>query len=214
MSKGQSIKFFGTAFAAVTAWGTGAAFTSISNAYPPVVTDTAHGLVTGDVVKFDAVGGMTEINGLVAVVNKLTDDTYSLINVNALNWGVYTTGGTVSKATFSGSCEVTGYDGNSGTTTEVTTETNCGKTIDFGSPDPGSVTINYNMAPVSFQTALEAARKSGDTTAIKTTLPNSKGIMIDIGTVTQVNAAGSAGGVWTGGATIRRITDRVDVAAV
>jgi hypothetical protein len=120
-------------------------------------------------------------------------------------------GGSVQKATFSNSCEVTGYQGDSGTTTETETETNCGKAIDFGSPDPGSVSLSYNAAPTDFQEALEAARRAVSTTAIKTTLPNSKGVMIDIGTITQVGRSASAGGMWAGSATLRRITDRVDL---
>jgi len=213
MSQGQRVKFLGTTFQTITAWGTANAFTGISNASPAVVTDVAHGLLTGDVVKIADVVGMTEANGQVAVVQKLTDDTYSLIGVDSLNWGVYASGGTASKATFSGSCEVTGYDGNSGTTPEITTETNCGKGIDVGLPDPGSVTLSYSKAPTEFQNALEAARVSTDTTALKTTLPSGKGIMIDIGFITQTNAAGSAGGVWTGGASLRRQVNRVDLAA-
>jgi len=35
--------------------------------------------------------------------------------------------------------------------------------------------------------------------------------MYDIGTITQVGRAASAGGLWTGSATLRRVTDRVDV---
>jgi len=42
-------------------------------------------------------------------------------------------------------------------------------------------------------------------------LPNNKGVMFDIGTITQVGRTGSAGGLWTGSATLRRITDRVDL---
>lgn len=213
MSKGQRVKFFGSKFAVITAWGSANPVSgSITNASPPVVTDVAHGLLDGDVIRVSGAIGMTELNGEVAAVDSLGADTFSLLNYNSLNYGVYTSGASTAKATFSESCEVTGYAGPSGTTAEATVETNCGIVTEFGAPDPGSVTINFNRAPVAFQQALEAARKSGETTAIKTTLPNGKGIMIDIGVVTQTDFSGSAGGLYTGSATLRRTQERIDLA--
>lgn len=213
MSQGQRIKFFGTQFSVVTAWGVGAAFTSISNANPAVVTDTGHGLTDNTVLRVQGVVGMEEINDQIAVVEVIDANSYRLLGIDSTNYGVYVSGGTVQVATFSSSCEVTGYTGDSGTTTETETETNCGKAIDFGSPDPGSVSIQYNHAPTDFQEALEASRKAVSLTALRTTLPNSKGIMVDIGTVTQVGRSASAGGMWAGSATLRRVTDRFDLEA-
>lgn len=211
MSQGQRIKFFGTTFAVVTAWGTSNALTSISNANPAVVTDTGHAIPDGSVVKVSGVVGMEEINDQIAVVEVVDANSYRLLGIDSTNYGTYTSGGAVQVATFSNSCEVTGYTGDSGTTTETESETNCGKAIDFGSPDPGSVSIQYNHAPTDFQEALEAARKSVSLIALKTSLPNSKGVMIDVGVVTQVGRAGAAGGMWTGSATLRRVTDRFDL---
>lgn len=213
MSQGQRIKFFGTQFSVVTAWGVGAAFTSISNANPAVVTDTAHGLTDNTVVRIQGVLGMEEINDQIAVVEVIDANSYRLLGIDSTNYGVYTAAsGTVQVATFSSSCEVTNYSGDSGTTTETESETNCGKAIDFGSPDPGSVSIQYNHAPTDFQEAMEASRRAVSLIALRTTLPNSKGILVDIGTVTQTNKSASAGGLWAGGATIRRVTDRFDLA--
>lgn len=211
MSQGQRIKFFGTTFAVVTAWGSANALTSISNANPAVVTDTAHAIPDGSVVKISGALGMEEINDQIAVVDVVDANSYRLLGIDSTNYGVYTSGGSVQVATFSNSCEVTGYTGDSGSTTETESETNCGKAIDFGSPDPGSVSIQYNHAPTDFQEALEAARKSVSLIALKTSLPNSKGVMIDVGVVTQVGRAGAAGGMWTGSATLRRVTDRFDL---
>ena len=211
MSQGQRIKFFGTAFAVVSAWGVGAAFTSISNANPAVITDTAHGLTDNTVIRIQGVVGMEEINGQISVVEVIDANSYRLLGIDSTNYGVYTSGGSVQVATFSNSCEVTGYTGDSGTTTETETETNCGKAIDFGSPDPGSVSIQFNRAPTDFQEALETARKAVTLTALRTTLPNAKGISIDVGTITQTGFSASAGGMWAGSATLRRVTDRFDL---
>jgi hypothetical protein len=213
MSQGQRIKFFGTQFSVVTAWGSTNAVTSISNANPAVVSDTGHGIADNAVVRVGGAVGMEEINGLLAVVEVVDANSYRLLGIDSTNYGAYVSGGSVQVATFSSSCEVSGYTGDSGTTTETETETNCGKAIDFGSPDPGAVSIQYNHAPTDFQEALEASRKAVSTIALRTTLPNSKGIMIDIGTVTQVGRSASAGGMWAGSATIRRVTDRFDLEA-
>ncbi len=213
MSQGQRTKFYGTQFSAVTGWSVGAAFTSISNANPAIVSDTAHGRADNEVVRFQGVVGMEEINDLLAVVEVINADSYRLLGIDSTNYGAYVSGGTVQAASWSNSCEVTGYTGNSGTTTETETETNCGKAIDFGSPDPGSVSIEFNHATTDFQEALEASRRNVATTALRTTLPNNRGIMIDIGTVTTTNMAGSAGGMWTGGATLRRVAERYDLEA-
>jgi hypothetical protein len=211
MSQGQRIKFFGTVFSVVSAWGAGAAFTSISNANPAVITDTAHGLTDNTVIRIQGVVGMEEINGQVVPIEVIDANSYRLLGVDATNYGVYVSGGTVQVATWSNSCEVTGYTGDSGTTTETETETNCGKAIDFGSPDPGSVSIQFNRAPTDFQEAMESARKAVATIALRTTLPNNKGISIDIGSITQTGFSASAGGMWAGSATLRRITDRYDL---
>jgi len=48
-------------------------------------------------------------------------------------------------------------------------------------------------------------------TAVVTTLTKSAGVMIDIGVVVSVTKDGSAGGVWTGSATMTRTQPRVDL---
>lgn len=211
MSQGQRIKFYGTTFAIVTAWGSANALTGISKANPAVVSDTGHAIVDGSVVKVSGVVGMEEINDQLAVVEVVDANSYKLLGIDSTNYGTYASGGSVQVATFSNSCEVTGYTGDSGTTTETESETNCGKAIDFGSPDPGSVSIQFNHATTDFMDALETARRAVTSTAIKTVLPNSKGTMIDVGVITQVGRAGAAGGLWTGSATLRRVTDRFDL---
>lgn len=68
----------------------------ITQANPGVVTATAHGFATGDVVKIAGVAGMTQVNDLYFTVTNLTADTFS-IGVNTTAYGVYTSGGTVTR---------------------------------------------------------------------------------------------------------------------
>ncbi len=81
-----------------------AAISAISKAYPAVATKTAHGLTTGAVVKINDAGGMTEINGLVAVVRVLTVDTFELCGIDSTEFTNYTTGASVTPT----ECKVNG----------------------------------------------------------------------------------------------------------
>ena len=211
MSLGKRYKFLGTTFQVITGFAVPTAITDITNASPAVVT-TDDTFAVGDVVKITGVVGMEEINDSLYVVQATDAGTITLADVDSTNWGAYESGGTTAKGQYSASCEVTSYTGDSGTTTETSTETNCGRAIDFGATDPGSVSIAYNDAPNDFQEALNESRKSGEQTALKTTLPNGGGVIHDVGVVTQVGNASTAGGVWTGSATIRRTVERVDLA--
>lgn len=204
--------FKDTVFEVSTGFDAAAAITGITNASPPVLTRTAHGLLSGDVVRVAAVGGMIEVNSRMYVVSVLTPDTFALLSEDALGYGVYTTGGTVAKATFSPTCQMTGYTGASGTTAVNTTDTNCGSAKSYGTAQAGQVTLTYAEAPTAFINALRAARAAVAQVALRTTLPKNRGKFVDLGTVISVDANAQANGNWTGGATIERDVERVDVA--
>jgi hypothetical protein len=212
MSQPILTPFRGTTFAVVTSWGSGAAITGITNASPAVVTRVAHGLADGDVVKHAGIVGMTEINGRICVVDVLSVDTYALVGVDALNFGAYVSGGTVSKATLSNTCQLTGYQGPTGSTPSSTVDTNCGTSKTYGNPQPGTVTLAFAEASTAFVIALKTARANVDQIALVTTLPLSRGKTVDIGTVVATDSNATANGNWTGGATIERDFERIDVA--
>lgn len=67
----------------------------ITNANPAVVTSEDHGFTNGQTVYLDSIGGMTELNGMSAVVANKTDDTFELSGVNSTSFTPYTSGGTV-----------------------------------------------------------------------------------------------------------------------
>lgn len=69
----------------------------ITNSNPCVVTtDIDHNMKTGDQVTFFGIGGTTELNGTVAFITVIDDQTFSLDGVDSTGFGVYTTGGFVS----------------------------------------------------------------------------------------------------------------------
>lgn len=204
--------FKGTGFAVTTGWGTPKAITAITNANPAVVTSAAHGLADGDVVKLAGVGGMTEVNGGIFAVNVLTADTYELVHLDSMDYGVYTTGGTAAEGVFSSTCQVTNYSGDSGATPVSTTDTNCGSVKSYGTPQHGQVTVQFLAAKTDYVEAMEAARLAVGQVAHRYVLPKGRGTVIDIGTVVSTASSAAANGSWTGGATIERDFPRMDFA--
>lgn len=180
-----------------------------------MVTRTAHGLTDGAVVRLQGIVGMEELNGRICVVDALTADTFALIDVNAINFGVYVSGGTVQTGTLSASCQLTGYQGPTGTTPSTTVDTNCGSAKTYGTPQPGTVTLAFAASTQNapFEAAFRNAQKTVGQVALVTTLPLARGRLIDIGTVVSYDSSASSNGNWTGGATIERDYNRIDLAA-
>lgn len=116
----------------VTTGGTPQEITGITQANPAVVTSTAHGYTTGDVVRITDVGGMTEVNDLTHTITVVDADTFSLDGVDSTGYGAYTSGGIVALAsaphslksgafvTVSGFTNRSGTYSQSGTTITVT----------------------------------------------------------------------------------------------
>lgn len=76
-----------------------AAVSAATNANPgAVTTGAAHGFTTGDVVQFSSVGGMTQLNTGTYTIT-VTGATGFTIGVDSTAFGVYTTGGTVTRVT-------------------------------------------------------------------------------------------------------------------
>jgi uncharacterized phage protein (TIGR02218 family) len=73
-----------------------AAIEDISNAASALVTSAGHSFVTGDVVEFSGVVGMTEINGLSGTVAGYDADTFT-VNINTTAFSSYVSSGLASK---------------------------------------------------------------------------------------------------------------------
>jgi hypothetical protein len=75
------------------------AITGASAADPVVITDAAHGLSDGDIVRITNVGGMVELNNRRFRVNNSAANTFELqdpenrVNVDGSNFTAYTSGG-------------------------------------------------------------------------------------------------------------------------
>jgi len=68
----------------------------ISQSNPCVITtEVDHDLHTGDQVNFFGIGGMVELNGIVAFITVISRNSFSLNGVNSTGFTAYTTGGYV-----------------------------------------------------------------------------------------------------------------------
>ena len=70
------------------------AITGATKANPCVITSTAHGADTGDIVYISGVEGMTELNDRFFNITKIGDDSYSLDGIDSSGYGAWSSGGT------------------------------------------------------------------------------------------------------------------------
>ena len=79
---------------------TAATISGATKANPPVITATAHGYASDDVVLIASVGGMTELNGLRFSITRIDANSFSLqdqdgvADVDGTGFTTYTSGGT------------------------------------------------------------------------------------------------------------------------
>jgi hypothetical protein len=83
--------------------GTARTITAATAAYAGLLTSTAHGFYTSDRILIESVGGMTALNDLEYIVQKVSDNTFYLRNittdllVNTSAYDSYTSGGTAKR---------------------------------------------------------------------------------------------------------------------
>ena len=210
MSSGKRYKFNGSTFKVQTALGASKTITGITQADPAVVSSTAHGFVTGDVVKISSVTGMTELNDNLYAVDNEASGTFELAGIDSTNYTAFATGspadGIAQPVTFTTFCELTGVNQQDAgaDTIEVTTICSTAKEFEQGLSDSGTLQLDFNWAgKESVQTALREAKISGDQVAFKITFPGVGGIAIMIGTVLSTSFQGAVNGVWTASASIK-----------
>jgi hypothetical protein len=75
--------------------GTKVSLSAATQANPCQITATSHGLTTGNLVTFEQVEGMTELNSDTYTVTVVDADTFTLDSTDSTGYGAYTTGGKV-----------------------------------------------------------------------------------------------------------------------
>lgn len=219
MAGGKRFKFTGSQIAVLVGFhgmSPSLVLTAITKANPAVVSSANHGLLDGDVVQIENVVGMTEPNGEVFIVQKLTSGTFALADTDSTGWGTYSSGGHASPAGFSNFCELTGYNRAGGSSPEIDSDSLCStaKEYEIGLPDFGTTSIDFNFAPrTAIQMAVNTFYRSGSKMAVKVVLPNNGGAMTQLGFVQQTSEQVGKGGLWTGSMSVRNTGPRFDVAA-
>lgn len=223
MAGGKRYKFQDTTISFVTNYHADSpsdAITGVTKANPAVVTSAAHGRATGDVIRINAVVGMTELNGEVVIIERVDANSYKLLGVNSTDYTAYVSGGRVDVATFSQLCELTGFNRQGGSSPEIAATSICSDAQEFeiGLPDFGSAQVDYNFAPsTGVQQAIQAFYKgngtdinAGDVMAAKIVLPKNGGTMVMLGFVQQTSETAQTNGIWTGSMTLRLTGQRQD----
>jgi hypothetical protein len=219
MTASKTFKFAGSTIAVLTGFSTNSPsldITGITKANPPVVTITAHGLVDGDVVKLHDIGGMTELNNEVAIVNVLTSSTFELLGFDSTDNTTWTSGGQIDVGTFSNFCELTGYNRQGGSSAEIDSTSLCStaKEYEIGLPDFGTTQLDFKFAPrTAIQLAIATFDESKDKMAVRVDLPKSGGRMVQLAFIQQTSEAAANGGIWTGSITVKNTGKREDFAA-
>jgi hypothetical protein len=211
MAGGKRFKLTSPQIQFLTGWAGDSpslAVSAISKANPAVATVAAgFDAVTGSVARISGALGMTEVNDVGLVLEKVDSTHFKLLDVNSTDYGAYqASSGKIDLAVFSTLCELTGFNRQGGTSPEIPATSQCSVAQEFeiGLPDFGSVQVDYNFAPgVAVQQAIQAAYEAGSVFAFKVTLPNSGGTLVCLGFVQQTSEAVQEGALWTASFTMR-----------
>ncbi len=123
-----------------------ATVSAISKANPAVVTATAHGLTGGEIVKFAAVVGMTQINGKLACVKVIDANSFYAYGIDSTGYTTYTSGGTATAAPRTvGNLKT--FNGFNGQRTKIDTTNLASPAMEFlsGLVDNGTFTMNMQV---------------------------------------------------------------------
>lgn len=221
MSGGKRFKFQGSQIALVTGFDDNSPSKVVSGATqadPCVITVNSHGVASGSyaVGRVRGVGGMTELNDEVFILEYVSANTLRLVGVDATGYGAYTSAGSLDLATFSNFCELTGYNRQGGSKNENDASSLCSdaKEFELGLPDFGTTQLDFFFAPrTAIQTAMKSFDESGDKMAVKVVLPKNGGEMVQLGFVQQLSEQAAVDGLWTASMTIRNTGVRYDRAA-
>jgi hypothetical protein len=210
MSSGLRYKFQGSHISIQTEFAADSpaqAITGITQADPPVVTSTGHGLANGDVVYITDVVGMIEVNERPFIVDGVTSSTFKLFSTDSTGYAAYVSGGSFSASNWSEFCEVKNWNRTGASKSQNDVSTVCSDEQEFesGLPGPGSLALTFNYAgdTSTAQIALHAWDASSEKFGIKRELPKNGGTRVYLGSVQQMSDTGGVNGVWEASSTIQ-----------
>lgn len=201
MTIGKRYKFQGTKFQVETSRASAKTITAISIAAAGVFSVAAHGYTVGQTLFVDAEDGMPELAaGEYVVASVPSSGTFTLAGVNTTGYAAFVTGSPSDNSAalvgYSDFCELTGYNqqGGQADTIDATTICSTAKEFEVGLADTGTLSLDYNAAPLTpVQLAIEAAQAAGSTVAFRLVFPKNGGTIIMFGAVQSTSLAGSNG---------------------
>jgi len=104
-------------------YGTAKTVSAVTKAVQGVATSTAHAMTDGTIGYFDAVTGMTQLEGMAQSVTAKTTDGFTLEKLNTTNYSTYGTGTFVPVATWGTFGVVTSFELSGGEATKIDTTT-------------------------------------------------------------------------------------------
>lgn len=205
-NKSRAVSSQGTKFyiEQLSGSGTPTTVTGITKATQAVCTAAAHTRLVGDVVKFAAVVGMTEINGLVGIVTAIAAGTFT-VNIDSTGFTAYASGGTATPKVFIESCQHKTYnfDDPGAADIDITTLSSSEKEFAVGMADPGNFTCDLNyVEDDAAQIEMQLARSDGSPRYFRIHKRN-KYIKIFIGLVKAITDTGAIDGSNTGSLSVR-----------
>lgn len=144
--------------------GTAITITAVTKGAAPSCTSTAHGLTTGDVVKFSVSAGMVEMDGQVCRVASATADAFVLEGVDTTNYSTWETGTAQEVTAWYTLSQATDIDLGNATPTELDGSTLLSKrTVTlYGRPGSiaGTISIQHERASANGLAKIKAASSS------------------------------------------------------
>lgn len=220
MTIGKRYKMQGTVFQVETSRATHKKITAISTAVAAIFTITTHGFSVGQTLYVDAEDGMPELAaGEYVVATVPSANTFTLAGVDTSGYAAFATGSpsdnSAALVVYTTFCELTGYNqqGGQADTIDATTVCSTAKEFEVGLRDTGTLTLDYNAAPLQpVQVALEAADASGAIIAVRVVFPRSGGTIIMFGSIQSLSLSGSVGDLHKANASIKLTGPRVVLA--
>lgn len=165
----------GTAVKIATGTAGAKTLTGATQAYPCVVTSTAHGLAAGAVGTISGVVGMTQLNGTQAIVEYPTANAFALKGVNSTAYTAYTSGGTFTPVLFSTVGNVVGFAGFDGQASEIDVSNFASVAVEvkLGLVDNGQLSLDLHLDNSDAgQNQAKTVQVSGALTNMQVVLPS------------------------------------------
>lgn len=213
MTTGVRYTWQGSHIQIQTALGSGDPITAVSKASPAHVTAT-NAFAVGDVVKFTDIPGMTQLEGVLGIVENPSGTAFDAANIDSTNFTTFAASTAHSpvaaKVTFSDFCELTGFNQQDGQAPQIDATTLCSTAQEFeiGLRDTGTISMDFNFAPnTATQAAIRASQAASSLLAFKVILPKNGGTIIMTGFVQQASFNASNGNLWKASASIKLTGD-------